>query len=108
MIMDNNKLYEKGFEDKHNSKHKGEWDAWFISDFLALIGGVITCTSKNYIEAEADNYTKRICLYMNDRKFVAYISLDDFNKYSYTNKDYLAFEGFCARYNLQFEEWCDD
>ena len=45
---------------------------------------------------------------MDDRKFVAYISLDDFNKYSYTNKDYLAFEGFCARYNLQFEEWCDD
>jgi len=104
MIIDNNKLYEKGFEDKHSAKHEGEWDAWFISDFLALIGGVISCTGKNYIEAETDDYTKRICLYIDDRKFVCYVG----ENYQYTNKDCLAFEGFCARYNLQYEEWCDD
>lgn len=88
--------------------HAGEWSAWFISDFLALIDGRITCTSERYIEAATEDYKKRICFYSDNNKFINFIDLDDLDKFIYTQKDYLAFEGFCAKYDLQHEEWSND
>ena len=40
--------------------HSGEWSAWFISDFLCLIDGRITCTADDIIEATTEDYKKRM------------------------------------------------
>lgn len=106
--MSKEKIYEIGFDDKYMGDHKGEWDAWFISDLICLTGGHVVCTAKNYVEIATDDYKKRICIYGDKGKFIKFLSLDDLDKYSYTQKDYLAFQGFCAKYNLKYEEWCDE
>jgi len=106
--MKNKKIHEIGFDDQYMGDHNGEWDAWFLSDFLCLINGRISCTSDGFIEATSEDYKKRICFYADKNKFINFISWDDLDKYTYTQKDYLAFEGFCAKYDLQHEEWSDE
>jgi hypothetical protein len=100
----NKQLYEKGFDDKYMGDHKGEFNAWFISDMICLTSGNVSCTGKEYVEVTTYDYKKRICIYLDQMKFICWVGDD----YSYTQKDYLAFEGFCAKYNLQFEEWSDE
>ena len=106
--MDKSKVWEYGFDDKYMGEHKGEWDAWFISDLLCLFNGRVVTTSNNYVEVVTDDYKKRICIYVDKGKFVKFINWDDLDKYTYTQKDYLAFQGFCAKYNLDYEEWSDE
>lgn len=98
------KVWEKGFDDKYHGDHKGKWNACFISDMICLIGGNVSCTGKEYIEVTADDYKKRICIYLDQMKFICWVNDDD----TYTNKDYLAFQGFCTRYDLEYEEWFDE
>jgi hypothetical protein len=107
-MMSKEKVYEYGFDDKYMGDHNGQWDAWFISDLLCLFNGHVVCTSKNYVEVATEDYKKRICIYVDKGKFITYINLDDLNKYSYTQRDYLAFQGFCNKYNFKYEEWCDE
>jgi len=102
--MDKSKVWEYGFDDKYMGDHKGEWDAWFLSDLLCLIGGIVVCTAKDYVEVETDNFKKRICIYIDQMKFVCYVN----ERHEYTQKDYLAFQGFCTKYNFKYEEWCDE
>ena len=106
--MSKEKIYEIGFDDKYMGDHKGEWDAWFLSDLLCLFNGHVVGTSVNCISVATEDYKKYICIFVDKRKFVTYQNLDDLDKYSYTQKDYLAFQGFCAKYNLKYEEWCDE
>ena len=100
----NKQLYEKGFDDKYMGDHKGEWDAWFISDLICLTGGNVSCTAVGYVEVDTDDYKKRICVYIDQMKFVCYVG----DKHEYSAKDHLAFEGFCTKYNFKYEEWSDE
>lgn len=106
--MSKEKIYEHAFDDKYMGDHSGQWSAWFISDLLCLFNGHVVCTSKNYVEVATENCKKRICIDVDKGKFITFINLDNVNKYSYTQKDYLAFQGFCSKYNLNYEEWCDE
>ncbi len=102
--MSKEKIYEIGFDDKCMGDHKGEWDAWFLSDLICLVGGNVSCTAKDYVEVDTDDYKKRICVYIDLMKFVCYVG----DKHEYSAKDHLAFQGFCTKYNLKYEEWCDE
>ena len=106
--MAKEKIYEIGFDDKYMGNNEGEWSAWFLSDLLCLFNGHVVSTSNNYVEVATDDYKKRICVFVDKRKFINFINWDDMDKYIYTQKDYLAFQGFCTKYNLKYEEWCDE
>ena len=104
----NSNVYEAGFDDKYMGDHKGGWSVWFLSDLFCLFNGRVVCSSDNYVEVATEDYKKRICIYIDQKKFIKFINLDDLDKYIYTQKDYLAFQGFCSRYNLNYEEWSDE
>jgi len=99
--MSKEKIYEIGVDYKYMGDHKGEWNAWFISDLICLTGGNVSCTATDYVEVDTDDHKKRICVYIDLMKFVCYVG----DKHEYSAKDHLAFEGFCTKYNLKYEEW---
>lgn len=106
--MDKSKVWEYGFDDKYMGDHEGKWSAWFLSDLLCLFNGHVVSTSNNYLEVYSDDYKKRICVFIDKRLFVKFINWDNLDKYTNTQKDYLAYQGFCAKYNLNYEEWSDE
>ena len=100
---------------KHPDKKEVMWqgssepnslvDPWFLSNLLALLDhGIVCCTSSTYLSVHSEsNCDKRITLFFDTKVFAIEVSLE--KPLAYTQKDYLAFEGFCQRYGFNFEEW---
>ena len=101
------KIYEKGFEDKRIGGCKGNWSPWFVSDLICITGGNVSTESKNCLEVTTDDYRKRILIDLEKELLIIFIDGDD-QKYQYSTLDYLAFEGFCNKYSLNYEEWSED
>jgi hypothetical protein len=102
--MAKEKIISTGFTDGFMGDYTGNWNPWFISDLICLLDGEISCEAKHYIEATTYDGKKRIGVYTDSKKFICFTSHD----YQYTRKDFLAFEGFCNKFDLKFEEWCDE
>ena len=98
------KVWERGFDDKHYGDHKGKWNAWFLSDLFCLIDGYPVGGGSDCLEVFREDCKKRIRINMKQMKFICWVNDDC----TYTNKDYLAFQGFCTRYDLEYEEWFDE
>ena len=105
----------KNFICKHLDKKEVMWqgssepnslvDPWFLCNLLSLLDdGKVGCTSDTTISIHSEsNYDKRITLFFDTKLFVIEVSFE--KPLAYTQKDYLAFEGFCQRYGFNFEEW---